>query len=180
MNPVGLYFASGDSLYVGAALLMLAIAVSPYLKRRWLLRLRNLAAWLALAMIVMACPPFALVVDAILLASFLTWFVVSNRTAPGRNLVRLRLAASVALFTFLLVLSGLEVSHRRIPVISGTPSDHLVVIGDSISAGIDSRAPAWPVVMQQMTGVQVKTSQDRARWRLTERRWRRESRQKTA
>jgi hypothetical protein len=50
MNPVGLYFASGDSLYVGAALLMLAITVSPYVKRRWLLRLRNLAAWLALAM----------------------------------------------------------------------------------------------------------------------------------
>jgi acyl-CoA thioesterase I len=156
MNPVGLYFASGESLYVGAVLLLLAIGVSPYLKRHFLLRLRNLAAWLALAMIVMACPPFALAVDAIFIASFLTWFIASNRTGPGRHLVRLRLAARVVLFTLLLVLPALELSHRAIPVISGAPSDHLVVIGDSISAGIDSRAPAWPVVMEQLTGVPVK------------------------
>jgi hypothetical protein len=32
MNPVGLYFASGDSLYVGAALLLLMVVISPYLQ----------------------------------------------------------------------------------------------------------------------------------------------------
>src|SRR5258708_8989363 len=42
------------------------------------------------------------------------------------------------------------------PAIVGIPSDHLVVIGDSISSGIDSHVPAWPVVMQQSTGVPVK------------------------
>ena len=55
-----------------------------------------------------------------------------------------------------LVLSLLEFSRRTMPVITGVPSDHLVVIGDSISSGIDSRVSSWPVVMQESTGVPVK------------------------
>jgi len=34
MNPVALYFASGESLYLGVGLLVLAIFLSPFLKRR--------------------------------------------------------------------------------------------------------------------------------------------------
>jgi hypothetical protein len=41
MNPVALYFASGESLYLGAALLLLVIAVSPFARRTWSLHLRN-------------------------------------------------------------------------------------------------------------------------------------------
>src|SRR5260370_35130568 len=51
---------------------------------------------------------------------------------------------------------GSELPRRIIPAIVCIPSDHLVVIGDSISSGIDSHVPAWPVVMQQSTGVPVK------------------------
>ncbi len=56
----------------------------------------------------------------------------------------------------LLVLPVMEFSHRGIPEIAGTPSDHLVVIGDSISSGLDPRVAPWPIVMEQMTGVPVK------------------------
>lgn len=41
-------------------------------------------------------------------------------------------------------------------MIKGVHGDHLLVIGDSISSGIDPHTPTWPVVMQQMTGVPVK------------------------
>jgi hypothetical protein len=81
MNPVVLYFASGDSLYVGAALLMLVILISPYLKHCWALRIRNISGWLALGMIVMACPPFSWFVDGIFLAAFVLWFLASNTVA---------------------------------------------------------------------------------------------------
>jgi len=60
-------------------------------------------------------------------------------------------------FAILLVtLAVSELSRRSMPVITGAPRDHLVVIGDSISSGIDARVAAWPVVMQQVTGVPVK------------------------
>jgi len=51
MNPTALYFASGESLYLGAALLLLVMVASPLVKRTWLLRLRNVVARLAYSII---------------------------------------------------------------------------------------------------------------------------------
>jgi len=156
MNSVVLYFASGDSLYPGAALLVLVALISPRLKRGWALRIRNISGWLGLAMIVMACPPFPWFVDAIFLAALVLWFWASNMIAALPNWAGLRLAATAVLLALLLVLPAVEFSHRAVPVIAGAPTDHLVVIGDSISSGVDPRVPAWPAVLQQMTGVLVK------------------------
>jgi acyl-CoA thioesterase-1 len=152
MNPVLLYFTSGESLYCGALLLLLIVAISLFLAHRWLLRFRNLVTWLALTMIVMACPPFPWFVDTTFLAAFLLWFIASNRLASPQ---KLRIPATAILVVLLLALPAMEFSHRRMPVIAGTASDHLVVIGDSISSGLDPRVPPWPTVMEQMTGVQV-------------------------
>jgi acyl-CoA thioesterase I len=155
MNPVALYFASGESLYPGVAVLVLAIVVSPFLKRSWLFRLRNVSAWLASGMIVMACPPFSIVVDLILLAALLLWFIAIDRAVVTQTWVRLQRGSEVVLVISLLVLTAVEFSHRAMPVITGKPSDHLVVIGDSISSGIDSRVRPWPVVLQQTSGISV-------------------------
>jgi acyl-CoA thioesterase-1 len=155
MNPVALYFASGDSLYAGAILLLVAIAISPYLRRALPLRLRNTAAWVAMAMMVMACPPFPWIVDAVFFAGFALWFAGSNYASAGRTSWKLRPATTVPLLILLVVLSATEFSHRSMPAIVGPVSDHLVVIGDSISAGMDANAPTWPLLMQRMTGVPV-------------------------
>ena len=154
MSPVALYFASGESFYLGAALLLLVIAVSPFTNGPWLLRLRNVGIWLALAMVVMACPPFALIVDLIFLAALVLWFIASNRSS-GRWL-KSRPVATPVLVVLVLVLTAIEFSHRKMPVVAGKPSDHLVVIGDSISSGIDPRVPSWPLVLQQRTGIAVR------------------------
>jgi acyl-CoA thioesterase-1 len=69
---------------------------------------------------------------------------------------RLRIAAIAVLLLLLLLLPAVEFSHRRMPVIGGHASDHLVVIGDSISSGLGGRVLSWPAVMQQMTGVEVR------------------------
>jgi acyl-CoA thioesterase I len=152
MNPVALYFASGESFYLGAALLLLVIAVSPFTNRPWLLRLRNVGTWLAL--VVMACPPFALIVDLIFLAALVLWFIASNRSS-GRWL-KSRPVATPVLVVLVLVLTAIEFSHRKMPIITGKPGDHLAVIGDSISSGIDPRIPAWPLVLQQANGIAVR------------------------
>ena len=62
----------------------------------------------------------------------------------------------VLMFLLLLALPAVEWSHRRMPVIEGEASEHLVVIGDSISAGLGERVLPWPVIMQQMTKVEVR------------------------
>ena len=155
MNPVALYLASGDSLYAGAALILLAVVISRYLKQGCWRRFRNLAAWLGLVFMVMASPPFPWTVDGIFLAAFVLWLAVANQRLAWMG-TEWRLFSTAALIIVLLTLTALEFSHRRIPAIVGVPADHLVVIGDSISSGIGPRVPAWPTVMQQLTSVPVK------------------------
>ncbi len=152
MSPIILYFASGESLYPGTVILLLAIASDLFLKREWLSRLRNISAWIALILIVMSCPPFPWVVDTAFIVIFLFWYFAVNVMA----LQRAEPPTSALLAAVLIILSGFELQHRGLPPISGVPSDHMVVIGDSISAGIDPQVPPWPTVLSGMTGVPVK------------------------
>ena len=152
MNPIVLYFASGESLYPGVALLLIAIATEPLLRRHWILRLRNVLAWFALIMIVMACPPFPWTLDVVFLAVFLFWYIATN-VATRRGTLWL---GTVALASLVIILPIVELQHRNLPAISGTTSDHGALIGDSISAGIDPRVPPWPIVMQDRSGIPVK------------------------
>ena len=155
VNPLLLYFASGESLYSGAGLLLLVVVISPWLTRRWMLTTRNVATWVALALLVMACPPFAWIIDEIFGLALFFWFIAWNKTSARKLWARIRIVTMAALLFLLVVLPAVESSHRKMPVIMGAATDHLVVIGDSISAGLGTRAP-WPVVMQQITGVDVR------------------------
>lgn len=156
MNPVGLYFASGDSFYFGAFLLIAAILASPLLKRRWMLVIRNVASWIALAMMVMASPPFSRGVDALLIALFFAWYGTTNRLELSGAWARIRVIVASCLCLSLLTVAAMEFSRRRLPLITGVPSSDLVVIGDSISSGVSPHVPSWPSVLQQMTGIPVK------------------------
>lgn len=153
MNPIFLNFASGESLYPGAALLLAAV-VTGHSNDRWMLRSRNVAAWIGLALIIMACPPFRWLIDAAFLAMFALWYVALNSVLFPKAF---RIAAAVTLILFLVSGIVFEFSHRRLPeILFGPVSDHLVVIGDSISAGLGGRAAPWPTLFQQMTGVPVR------------------------
>jgi lysophospholipase L1-like esterase len=155
MSRIALYFASGESLYFGAALLLLALFAPINSKRVWMLRARNVVACVALVFMVMACPPFALVVDLIFLALFVLWLVTLNRASPSQVSMRMQRCSTLVLAILLLVLSASEFSHRRMPRIMSF-SDHLVVIGDSISSGISSPSEPWPAVFQQMCAMEVR------------------------
>jgi 4-amino-4-deoxy-L-arabinose transferase-like glycosyltransferase len=152
MNPAALYFASGESLYPGATLVLLAIAASPWLSARWHFQLRNIVAWIGLALVVMACPPFPWIIDLIFLMAFASWLIAWNTRVRHQILRRV---TALVLASLMVVCSVSEWRHRRMPALSGPGADHLVVIGDSISSGISSRVSAWPALLQQSTNVPV-------------------------
>jgi lysophospholipase L1-like esterase len=156
MSRVALYFASGESLYLGAAILLLAVLAPTFLKRLWMLRVRNVLAWGALIFMAMACPPFALLVDLIFFAVFVLWLITSNQSSASQTSARLQRGSTLVLAVLLILLPAIEFSHRSMPTITGSASDHLVVIGDSISSGIDPRIEAWPLVLQQTCSVEVR------------------------
>jgi lysophospholipase L1-like esterase len=155
MNPAALYLASGDSLYPGAVLLLLAVAC-PSTRAGVLRLLRRLVTWLGLAMIVMASSPVSGWVVTIFLVAFLVWLNTTNRIQNDPRWMWLRVAATCMLLTWLLAVPVSELIHRRMPRVTGQPADHLVVIGDSISSGIDAHTPAWPAFFQLQTGRPVR------------------------
>jgi len=107
-------------------------------------------------MVVMACPPISGWVAAIVLVAFSLWLTTANRVRLGSRWMRVRAAATCILVAWLLAVSVSELLHRRMPRVTGQPSDHLVVIGDSISSGIDAHTPSWPTLFQQQTAVPVR------------------------
>ncbi len=88
--------------------------------------------------------------------SFFLWFVARGSTSSSRGWLRFQIASESVLLMFLLSLSIAEFVHRRVPVLQGEASDHIVVIGDSISSGLGTNARPWPDVMQQVTRVRVR------------------------
>ena len=155
MNPAALYLASGDSLYPGALLLGLAVLTTPPSVSWGLRTLHSLAAWLGFSLIVMACPPVSGWMAAVFLAAFSVWFVAKGRVRDDLVWSRLRVAAAAILLVWLLSVGSSELLRRRMPRIHAENTDHLVVIGDSISSGIDAHTPASPTVLQRQTGIPV-------------------------
>lgn len=90
-------------------------------------------------MIVMAAPPFSFAVDAVLGFVFAAWFFTRRMAWSG--VARIRTVSASALVVMLLLLTSSELLHRRMPRVEASSTDRLVVIGDSISAGIDPRIP---------------------------------------
>ena len=156
MNPAALFLASGDSLYPGALLLGLAVITAPTLQSRGRRLLHSLAIWVGLALIVMGCPPVSGWMVAAFLGAFFLWLIAKGRLRPDSLWSRVRIAAAAILLVWLLVVSGSEFLRRRGPRLSGERKHQLTVIGDSISSGIDGHTPAWPILLQQQTGIPVR------------------------
>lgn len=153
MNSLLLFFVSGESLYDGAALLLLALVTSPYLGGRWPRLFRNIAVLFAITLIVLASPPVVWEIATVFLVAVASWFIAVDR--PGRWRTA-QLISALLVSVLVLAISVVELLHRSMSTLRGASNDHLVVIGDSISAGIDPRVRPWPAVFQQSTGIPVK------------------------
>jgi lysophospholipase L1-like esterase len=153
VDPVLLFFASGESLYPGAVLLLASMLHSSVSLQPLVIWFRRLGLWIGLAFVIMASPPQPWCVDALLGFLFVAWLIAGTRKEKGWSRVRV---ATTFLFTvFIFVVLIVEFLHRRPLTIQGARSDHLVVIGDSMSAGLGTRVRPWPEVMREKTGAVV-------------------------
>jgi acyl-CoA thioesterase-1 len=156
MNPVVLFLASGESLYVGVLVLLAAVLATMRMKNPWLLRLRNLLALVGLAMMTFAGPPVTWWVVGLFFIVFFAWFVAWNVSGTGRRLAIARFTATAGVALLALLVTGLEWPHRAMQPLQAGPFDGLAVIGDSLSAGIEtSRSGPWPREFERLTGVPV-------------------------
>jgi acyl-CoA thioesterase-1 len=80
------------------------------------------------------------------------WYLAWNSTYAAK----FRVGSAIALFALIVCICVMEYPFRKLPDLKGPPDDHITIVGDSISAGIDSRVPAWPSLLQHEMGVRVR------------------------
>jgi len=154
MNPIALYFASGESLYAGAILLTIIVLAGRRVRHRWPLRLRALLLWIGIALIIMAAVPMSWVTALTGVIVFAAWFMAGlfpPETAPRGALS----IASALLVGWLAAVCGDELRYRTLPAAPKVQANRLTIIGDSISAGIAGDASRWPYLYQRDTGTAV-------------------------
>jgi acyl-CoA thioesterase-1 len=155
VNPIVLFFASGESLYPGAALLLASVMASTFSLPALVIWLRRIGIWVGLACVIMASPPLAWSIDTLFGLVFMAWVISGHRHEQTHRSGRFRIAVTVLFSLLLLIIPIIEFPHRGLPTLRGEKSDRLVVIGDSISAGLGTRVRAWPDVMREATGADV-------------------------
>jgi acyl-CoA thioesterase I len=149
MNPLALYFASGESLYPGFAILLLIIAVSRWARSAWHLRLRNIAAILSLVLILLSGVPLPYLGYGFLVVAFVAWFIRWHKAVTMSQWGIPRVVTAVALAIVIACLAIVELPYRYPAPVTGMQHGHLTVIGDSISAGIGGGHLPWPVIFQK-------------------------------
>ena len=150
MNPLVLYFASGETLYIGGGILLVTIILSPWAKSRWQKRLRNLAAIVGLLLMILSCAPLPWILYGGLAASFIAWLIAWNQT-PKKWI---RTATATCLAVTITTAIAMELPHRHDRILTQGQHNHLTIIGDSISAGIKS-GPTWSAIYSTK-GVRIK------------------------
>jgi hypothetical protein len=147
MNPIVLQFANGNVFFVGIA--MVAGVITLCLRRNGRI-LRSIATitWLVgIALVILSATPLPEWTYAVWLVVCLVGFVAVDRRAKidVREPWRCAVAAISLLASLALVL--MELPHHLSPSIEVSSARPVFVIGDSISAGIDSKERAWPEVL---------------------------------
>jgi lysophospholipase L1-like esterase len=146
------HFVGGDALYTGAVVLVLGLLSS---RRRGKIAAtaRDLLGVLGVSMMVMASAPISVVWYVLLGASTLAWLIASHfRRAERSSLAAVTSGALLVIVGYAVAHEALEERFRR-PATD--PKTTLVVLGDSVSAGITGPERAWPAVFGRTFGVDV-------------------------
>ena len=121
---------------------------------KWLGRGRNFLGWLGAGLIFVSASPLAWWAYGVFAAAFAWWFAAMNFRRLAWRRTRVSVPA-VVLAATALFLVALELPWRFSPRLPALGAGRLYVIGDSISAGIETGHVPWPQMYGKMTGAAV-------------------------
>ncbi|MCC7420804.1 MAG: acyl-CoA thioesterase [Planctomycetaceae bacterium] len=141
MNVVVYHIASGQAFFSGAGLVMAALIMKR--RSKWVTRLRLLGLFLGLCLVTVSATPFPLPVCAGLFALTVATVIVTWKPVPQPRSIRVLTWGTLAFWGGM---AAWEVPYHLVPRApwwqSGTT---LYVIGDSVSAGMESPGEVtWP------------------------------------
>lgn len=141
------------SLFSGAAIVGLGALLAALVKQRMGWLAGKLIAMAGVLLIFLSSTPFSPWVYMLLLLVAAGWLALTSLISSQRS--RALPACQITLPAFCLVLAAVELPHQWTPRLPSARLDRLVVIGDSLSAGIDEHIPNWPTLLAERSGVSV-------------------------
>ena len=149
---IALYFADGQTYYLGFFLISLAVLC--YLVEGKALHLgANIALLLGISLIFLSSIPAPIWFYTLCTLALLIWIVARGRL--GTKLPRARTISLIGVLFFCLLGVLMERAHRRVPHLKPPPVSCLYVLGDSLSAGMGGAESTWPGMIAAEHGVNV-------------------------
>ncbi|MCC6359958.1 MAG: hypothetical protein IT450_14535 [Phycisphaerales bacterium] len=147
-----LYLATGIPFFVGVACCALAPAADRFGGRRRWLAIPLLAA--GVLGVAISATPVAWPIVVAELAAAVGWLVARRRTSRAGR----RSAAGCAVLLVFVAIgaAGIEIPHSVTPRLPDGEARRLVVLGDSLSAGIGDGVETWPGRLAQEHAIEVR------------------------
>lgn len=155
MAPWAAHFASGNALFSGTALIVLAIAWTTLPLQRPSIRLRTALLYPAVVLVAASATPLPYWFYAMWLAAVAAWWVIVRRAGHSQKRRPSRIAGALSV-ALCLVAVAWEARTLWPPPLTPAASATVYVVGDSVSAGMnDAPADTWPAVMGRRYSVPV-------------------------
>jgi len=143
--------AGGDFFLPATTLLILTVIIADVVRRRWLIMACLMVQLVAITIITLSAAALPWWFYAVWAIALLTWLV------PGLfKYWKCRRAIRAVVVLCTLVAAGMELSYRRLRPLPTAHFPRLIVVGDSITAGLGRAGETtWPVVLRSQHGVQI-------------------------
>lgn len=151
MNPIVVQLANGNAFFIGVALTVVAFGLRLRLKARLPVMVLMVAWLVGISLVVLSATPISF-------WFYGGWFVLCIAARVSFN-VRISLQSKIfvtgGFAAFSLVICLIELPFHLARTISVSRSQTVYVLGDSISAGIESKEKTWPNVLGDLSGLKT-------------------------
>jgi len=153
MTFTAIHFVNGDAFFFGVAIIVLACAAKIILAHPAYQLLQRIGIAIGTILIGLSATPLPMWLYAIW-AVFVLVVLLDRKSKPDDSPWR-RYGAPILLLVFSLIAGLVEFPHHIKPNISIDHANKIIVVGDSISAGIGNESDLWPTILQNKFGIEV-------------------------
>jgi acyl-CoA thioesterase I len=151
MNPVVFQIANGNVFFIGIGITVAAFALRLWLNNRSAIVLLTLTWLLGMSLVVISATPIPIWLYGIwfglCILTRIAFFIQTSAKSKSLTTVIFAMVSTIVCFVELPFHLA-----RPIPLLK---DQTIYVIGDSISAGIDTREKTWPYVLGDLSGEKV-------------------------
>ena len=151
MNPVVFQFSNGNVFFVGLVMVVAAHFLRLWCEGRILGLILTVCLIGGIVLVVFSATPFPI-------WFYCLWFGVCAAAATvfiGKFSFQRKLLVSFPALLCSIAMGLVELPYHLSPTIHASPKQTIVVIGDSISAGISTKERAWPDVLADKSHFKV-------------------------